>query len=65
MNFIKPLNIPYQPTMSLAGIPIKREPMSPRHVAIWVKPPKVPRTAGGETYKCKWSFQVLTEKTGI
>lgn len=34
MNFIKPLNIPYQPTMSLAGIPIKREPMSPRHVAI-------------------------------
>jgi len=32
-------DIPYQPTISLAGIPIKSEPMIPRHVAIWVNPP--------------------------
>jgi len=50
-------SFPYQPTISFAGIPIKKEPMRPRHVAIWVKAPKAPRTAGGETYKCKWQVK--------
>lgn len=29
----------YQPSTSLAGIPTKRAPISPRHVAIWMKLP--------------------------
>lgn len=45
------LNISYQPAVSFAGIPIKREPINPRHVAICVKLEKVPLIKAGEICK--------------
>lgn len=39
----------YQPAISFTGIPTKRAPISPRHVAIWMKLPYVPLTKEGET----------------
>jgi len=38
-NLQPPFKFSYQPIVSLAGIPITKDPKSPRHVEIWVKLP--------------------------